>query len=75
MDQLERWYNIRFIVDDNVPVSHQITVHIRNEPIENIIELIADIMGLKFKQEGDTIYLYWEDDAPPGGAPRLGKEK
>ena len=34
-----------------------ITVHIKDRPVEYIIELITEILGIKYKIEGDKIYL------------------
>lgn len=60
--QLERWYNIRFILDENISVSDHLTVHIQDKPIEVILELITDLTGLKYKHEGHTVFLYLKDE-------------
>jgi ferric-dicitrate binding protein FerR (iron transport regulator) len=60
--QLERWYNIRFILDENISDSLLVTVYIKDRPVEYIIELITEILGIKYKIDGDTIYLNPLDD-------------
>jgi ferric-dicitrate binding protein FerR (iron transport regulator) len=60
--QLERWYEVRFILNENISDSLLITVHIKDRPVKYIIELITDIMGIKYKIEGNTIYLIPIDD-------------
>ena len=61
LSQLERWYDIHFILDKKIPVSDQLTIHVQNRPVEEIIELIADLMTLEFRKEGKTIYLFSRD--------------
>lgn len=62
LHQLERWYDIRFILDAGIPVSDRLTVHIQDKPVEDIIELIADLMGCNYKHEGHSVYLNSKDD-------------
>lgn len=59
---MERWYNIRFILDENISASNFLTVHIEDRPIEVILELITDLTGLKYKYEGHTVFLYSKDE-------------
>jgi transmembrane sensor len=61
LDQLERWYDVRFILDGKISVSDLITVHAKSKPIDEIIELIAYIAGFKYKIAGHKIYLYIEN--------------
>lgn len=58
LSQLERWYDVRFSLDDGISVSDQLTIHIQNRPISEILDLIADLMELEYKIEGQNIYLY-----------------
>jgi len=62
LDQLERWYNVQFIFDEKISVSDDITVYTQSKRIEEIVELIAYIYGLKYKIEDHNIYLYLDDD-------------
>jgi ferric-dicitrate binding protein FerR (iron transport regulator) len=62
LDQLERWYDVRFIVDERLSASARITVHLQDMPITDIANLIADIMELDIRFEGQNIYLYSEDE-------------
>lgn len=55
---LERWYDIHFFWDESVSVSDQLTLQIQNRPVDEIIELIADLMNLEYKREGKTVYLF-----------------
>ena len=62
LNQLERWHDVCFVVDKNISVYSKITVHIQNLPIRTLVELIADIMRLKYKIEDRSVYLYSEND-------------
>ncbi len=53
--QLERWYNLRFFLTDNSIASDLITVHIKNKPVDDIIETIALILDLQYERTGRTI--------------------
>jgi ferric-dicitrate binding protein FerR (iron transport regulator) len=58
LNQLERWYDIRFVLHDDISVTDQLTVHIQNKPLKDILELIADLMTLEYEQKGKTVYLH-----------------
>ena len=58
LNQLERWYDIHFDVDEKIRVSDLITIHATNKSIEEIIELIAYTWGLKYRYEDQKVYLY-----------------
>lgn len=62
LDQLERWHDVRFFVDEDLSVSARITIHLKDLPITDIARLIADIMGLDTRFERQNIYLYSEDE-------------
>lgn len=62
LDQLERWYDVHFILDGKISVSDLITVHAKRKPIDEIIELIAYISGFKYKIEDHKIYLYIDEE-------------
>lgn len=55
--QLERWYNVKFVLADEIPVFDSLTVNIENNPLEDILELIGTITGLNYRHEGDTVFL------------------
>jgi hypothetical protein len=55
--QLERWYNVKFILADDIRVYDSLTVNIENKPLEDILELIGTITGLNYRHEGDTVFL------------------
>ncbi len=53
--QLERWYGLRFFLTDNSIASDLLTVHIKNRPVDDIIETIALILDLQYERTGRTI--------------------
>lgn len=55
--QLERWYDLRFILEDDSRSSDRLTVHIQNEPIEDILELITTLTHLRYERIGSTVIL------------------
>lgn len=55
--QLERWYNVKFVLADDIPVFDSLTVNIENKPLEDILELIGTITGLNYRHEGNIVYL------------------
>lgn len=61
LKQLERWYNIRFVLadadDDDISAFDSLTVNIEDEPLEDILELIATLTGLNYRREGNIVYL------------------
>jgi len=69
LKQLERWYNIRFVLanaaDDDVSAFDSLTVNIENEPLEDILELIATLTGLHYKREGNIVYLSSGSNSDP----------
>jgi len=60
--QLERWYDIRFIFDKDIPVSDHLTLHLQDKPLKIILRLIVDLTGLEYRQEGKTVYLFSKKD-------------
>jgi ferric-dicitrate binding protein FerR (iron transport regulator) len=56
--QLERWYDVRFVPSEGISLTDRLTVHLKDGPLEDTLELIAALMGIKYKQEGRKIYLY-----------------
>jgi ferric-dicitrate binding protein FerR (iron transport regulator) len=56
MAQLERWYDIRVVYDDQV--SNQYTGIIsRNVPISKVLELFERIGDIRFTVEGHTVHV------------------
>jgi transmembrane sensor len=61
LNQLERWYDIRFVLYGNISVTNQLTIYIEDKPLDDILELIADLMILEYKKKDQTVYLYAKD--------------
>ena len=55
--QLERWHNLRFILEDDSIASDRLTVHIQNKPVEDMLELITTLTDLKYERIGRTVVL------------------
>jgi len=47
--QLERWYDLNFILPDNSYSSKLVTVYIENKPVEEILELLSLIMDFNYQ--------------------------
>jgi transmembrane sensor len=56
--QLERWYGLRFFLPDNSIASDLLTIHVKNRPIEDIVETIALILDLQYERTGRTIVFF-----------------
>ena len=48
--QLERWYDLEFILPDEELSSKIVTVHIENRPLDEILELLSLIMDIEYKR-------------------------
>jgi ferric-dicitrate binding protein FerR (iron transport regulator) len=55
--QLERWYDLRFVLEDDSIASDRLTVHIQNKPVEDMLELITTLTDLKYERTGRTVVL------------------
>lgn len=55
--QLERWYDLRFVLEDDSIASDRLTVHIQNKPVEDMLELITTLTDLKYERVGRTVVL------------------
>jgi ferric-dicitrate binding protein FerR (iron transport regulator) len=55
--QLERWYDLRFILEDDSIASDRLTVHIQNKPIEDILELITTLTKQKYEHMDRSVIL------------------
>jgi ferric-dicitrate binding protein FerR (iron transport regulator) len=56
--QLERWYNVSFIVENTISLTDHLTIHLQNKPIKTILELIADLTDLHYEVDGNRVTLY-----------------
>jgi ferric-dicitrate binding protein FerR (iron transport regulator) len=57
LTQLERWYNVTFVPPDNLASFDSLNINIENNPLEDILELIAAITRLNYRQDGNTVFL------------------
>jgi transmembrane sensor len=55
LDQLNRWYDIKFSLPDESYKKHLITVFIQNKPINDILELISLMMNFKYEKSGNHV--------------------
>ena len=60
LHQLERWHDVTFVVDKDIPPLSQITVQVKDASISATVKLIARIMGFSYRIEGRSIYLFSE---------------
>ncbi|MCP5107078.1 MAG: FecR family protein [bacterium] len=56
--QVERWYDVRFIPGENIPLSDHLNMHIEDKPLDDVLELVSVLAELKYKRSGRDIYLY-----------------
>jgi len=55
--QLERWYNVRFVLEDAAVAAEQLTVHIQAKSLDDVLELISALTGLDYQRTDDLIRL------------------
>ena len=55
--QLERWYDLRFILEEESIASDRLTVHIQNKPVEDILELITTLTKQKYERIDRNVIL------------------
>jgi len=53
--QLERWYDLKFVLSDSSLAREHLTVHIQSTPVKDIVELIATLTDLNYKFAGNTV--------------------
>lgn len=59
--QLERWYGVQFALEDTSLAAERLSVHIRGESLEGVLELISVLTGLDGRRDDRRILLQ------PGG--------
>ncbi|MFC1724159.1 FecR domain-containing protein [candidate division KSB1 bacterium] len=55
LDQLERWYDIQFILPDDSYAQNRITIFIENKPVEDILDVICLIMEFNYERIDNEI--------------------
>ena len=58
--QLERWYDLQFVLADSSIAAEHINVHIHKKSIDDILELISALTDLRHQREGSIIRLWSE---------------
>lgn len=53
--QLERWYDLQFVLADSAIAGEHVTVHIQKKSVDDILELISALSGLNYERQGRTI--------------------
>jgi transmembrane sensor len=53
--QLERWYDIQFVLSDRSIAVERLTVHIDSRPLPEILELIATLTDQRIKREDNLV--------------------
>ncbi len=60
--QLERWHDLQFILEDSSIASERLTVHIKEQSIKDILDLITALTDLHSVYDGKTIRLTTKTD-------------
>lgn len=55
LDQLSRWYNLDFVLPDNSFLNDRLTIYIKNDSIENILDLVSITMNWKYTLKENII--------------------
>lgn len=56
LSQLERWYDLEFILSENSVAGERLTVFIENRPIDEILELLAALTDQEFDRRGNLVF-------------------
>lgn len=54
---LERWYGVSFVLSDSARLDERLTMQIENQPLDNMLELLALLTELHCELRADTVYL------------------
>jgi transmembrane sensor len=55
LDQLERWYNLEFVLSDTLYAENRITVFIEKKPVDEILDMLALVNNFKYDRDGNKI--------------------
>ena len=55
--QLERWYEVQFVLDDNSLATERLTIQIQAQPLNEVLELLAALTGLQYQQADGLVRL------------------
>lgn len=57
LSQIKRWYKIDFTISDSVPKDEQLTIHIKNNSIEDITEMLSVLTDYKCTYLNKKIFI------------------
>ena len=57
MHRMERWYDVRFVLEDSSVTRERVTVHIERRSLEDALEVISALTGLACEHDGDVVRL------------------
>lgn len=55
LDQLQRWYDLKFELPDEQTAAIRMTIFIDNRPLDDLLNLIEEITGLSYRKDAATI--------------------
>jgi ferric-dicitrate binding protein FerR (iron transport regulator) len=55
LDQLERWYDLEFILADTLYAENRVTVFIERKPIDEILDMLALVNHFEYVRDGKKI--------------------
>jgi len=55
LKQLERWYDLRFVLPDSSFGSDKITIYLDNRPIEEVLELLSAVMNFEYSLKNNQV--------------------
>ncbi|PKL87313.1 MAG: hypothetical protein CVV23_15960 [Ignavibacteriae bacterium HGW-Ignavibacteriae-2] len=58
LNQLERWYDLQFILPDKSYLSTRVTIYIENKPIDEILEVISLVTKTNYTIEKNRVIFY-----------------
>ena len=53
--QLERWYNVQFVLEQTSAATEQLTLHVQAKSLEDVLELISALTGLDYERTDDRV--------------------
>jgi transmembrane sensor len=59
--QLERWYDVKFVIQDSSITTEHLTLHIQNKSLDDILELLSALTASRYQRNGKLVYLKSRD--------------
>jgi ferric-dicitrate binding protein FerR (iron transport regulator) len=59
--QLERWYDVEFVLPDSSVTEERLFIHLQDDPLEQIVDLIATLIDSEYELRDDSVYLLKEN--------------